>query len=212
MTDAAKLALRPVVRVIDDDAALRGALANLLRSAAFDVAEFPSPQHFIEAWRPSDCGCLLLDIQFPGMNGLDFQARFREVGIAMPIILMTGHADVPSSIRGLKSGAIDFLVKPFDDADLVEAVTTALQKDAKRSVSDAAVADVTEKYASLTSREKEVLALVVEGLMNKQIAFELSLSEITVKVHRGTMMRKMKVRTVADLVRASEILKAQSGA
>lgn len=197
----------PIVCVIDDDAVLRGGLTNLLKSANLKVAEFSSPQTFVEAWQPTDCGCLLLDICFPETSGLDFQAQLKKAGIVTPIILMTGHADVPSSVRGLKAGAVDFLVKPIDDVQLLGAVSLAIGKDIARCEAEAAMADITERYASLTVREKEVLNLVVAGQLNKQIAFSLGLSEITVKVHRGTMMRKMNVRSVAGLVRAAEMLR-----
>lgn len=197
---------QPKIHVIDDDLPLREGLANLLRSYDFSVATFGSPQAFIAAWDTQDCGCLLLDIRFPGANGLDFQKQFQNAGIRMPVILMTAHADVPSSVRGMKAGAIDFLIKPFDDDDLIGAVTVALDRDAARYEKEFLLSGFTSRYASLTSREKEVLALVVTGLMNKQVAGELGLSEITVKVHRGTMMRKMGVRTLPDLVRAFEAL------
>lgn len=197
---------RPVVHIIDDDVALGEGLANLLRSADFEVALFHSPTEFINAFEPSSCGCLLLDIRFPEGSGLDFQDLFLSEGIAVPVILMTGHADVPSSVRGMKAGAVDFLTKPFEDEELLGAVAIALERDAVRREREMSTSAVSEQYATLTSREREVMALVVTGLMNKQVAGELNLSEITVKVHRGTMMRKMKVRTLADLVRASEVL------
>jgi FixJ family two-component response regulator len=197
----------PKVHVIDDDDGLRAGLANLLQSSGVEVATFPSPRAFLDALQPSDRGCLLLDIHFPETNGLDFQTELLAAECAMPVIIMTGHADVASSIRGMKSGAADFLVKPFDDADLLAAVAVALEREELLWLARATIRDATDRYASLTSRERQVFALVTAGLMNKQVAFDLGLSEITVKTHRGTMMRKMNVRTLADLVRTAETLK-----
>jgi FixJ family two-component response regulator len=194
------------VFVIDDDQALRGALANLLRSAGHEVATFSSPKDFLEHLRPSDRGCLLLDIHFPHENGLEFQTRFLLAEAVMPVIIMTGHADVASSIRGMKSGATDFLIKPFDDTELLSAVSLALAREEKLWKSRATISDARERYAQLTARERQVFALVTAGLMNKQVAADLGLSEITVKTHRGTLMRKMSTRTLPDLVRAAAIL------
>lgn len=199
---------RASVFIVDDDAGLRASLENLLRSAGFAARGYASPEEFIREADPAMCGCVLLDIQFPGASGLDFQTPFREAGIAMPVILMTGHADVPTSVRGLKAGAVDYLMKPFDEAELLGAVRLAMDRDMARCEQEAGVNAVADRYATLTQREKEVLAYVALGLMNKQIANRIDLSEITVKVHRGTMMKKLAVRTVADLVRAFEILKA----
>jgi FixJ family two-component response regulator len=196
----------PVVHVIDDDTALRDGLCNLLRSADIAAVGFASPQAFLDAWSPEACGCLLLDIRFPDINGLDFQAEFEAIGIQMPVILMTGHADVPSSVRGMKAGALDFLVKPFEDEELFGSVRAALERDSARFAAEATLRDLSERFGSLTAREREVMALVCKGLMNKQVAGDLNLSEITVKVHRGTMMRKMRVRTLADLVRCASAL------
>jgi FixJ family two-component response regulator len=195
------------VHVIDDDDGLRAGLANLLRSSGLDVATFSSPRAFLDGLQPNDRGCLLLDIQFPGTNGLDFQTELLASDCAMPVIIMTGHADVASSIRGMKSGAADFLVKPFDDADLLAAVAAALEREELLWLARVTIRDATDRYASLTSRERQVFALVTAGLMNKQVAFDLGLSEITVKTHRGTMMRKMNARTLPDLVRIAETLK-----
>lgn len=196
----------PVVHIIDDDVPLGEALANLLRSLDFNVALFPSPEAFLSSFRSRDRGCLLLDLRFPGGNGLDYLPEFIEAGVGMPVILMTGHADVATSVRGMKAGAVDYLVKPFDDEALVEALDVAMSRDATNYQREADLSDVSARYATLTAREKEVLALVVTGLMNKQVAGHLGLSEITVKVHRGTMMRKMGLRNLADLVRAAEAL------
>ncbi|TPG52041.1 response regulator transcription factor [Sphingomonas glacialis] len=196
----------PIVHVIDDDDALRDGLCNLLQSADIAAAGFASPQEFLDAWVPEACGCLLLDIRFPGGNGLDLQAELEQIGILMPVVLMTGEPDVTSSIRGLKAGAVDFLVKPFEDEQLFESVRAALERDRARYEAETEMRDLNERYASLTSREREVMTLVCKGLMNKQVAGHLNLSEITVKVHRGTMMRKMGVRTLPDLVRSASAL------
>lgn len=201
----------PVVHIIDDDVPLGAALANLLRSLGFAVALFTTPEAFLEAWQPEHCGCLLLDLRFPSGSGLDHLADFGEAGVGMPVILMTGHADVTTSVRGMKAGAVDYLVKPFDDDELIRALDIALERDAAKRQRESDLSDVVARYESLTSREKQVMALVVSGLMNKQVAGKLNLSEITVKVHRGTMMRKMGLRTLADLVRADEALGTARG-
>lgn len=199
---------RPVVHIIDDDESVGNALTDLLRAAGISAKSFSSPKGFIEAWQPTDHGCVLLDLWFPDESGLDFQSQLLDLEMTLPVILMTGHADVPSSIRGMKAGAIDFLVKPFDDHMVLESIQTAFKRDEARVNDEARILLLSDRYTTLTTREKEVFSLVTKGLMNKQIAGELNLSEITVKVHRGTMMRKMHVRTVADLVRASELLRA----
>ena len=195
------------VYVIDDDEGMRIGLDRLLRSCGFEVVTFSTPIGFLRARTPTDRGCLLLDIRFPDVNGLDFQAELLAADIFMPVIIMTGYADVPSSIRGLKSGATDFLLKPFDDHQLIAAVELALEAESIGWIARAEIADADRRYALLTTREKEVLAAVTAGLMNKQIAADLKLSEITVKIHRGTMMRKMGAKSVPDLVRTAVTLK-----
>ena len=201
----------PRVSVVDDDVNLCAALARLLRSVGLEVATFTSPDAFLAEHLPSDRGCLLLDIRFPRTNGLDFQTELAAADVPMPVIMMSGHADVASSIRGLKSGAVDFLIKPFGDADLIRTVESALAMERELWASRAQVLDARKRYDLLTDREKEVFALVTTGLMNKQVAADLGLSEVTVKIHRGTMMRKMDVRTLADLVRAAVTLKLAVG-
>jgi FixJ family two-component response regulator len=210
MTELLKIDPRPVVHVVDDDDAVRDGLANLLRSADLEVATYASPELFMSRWRPTHRGCLVLDIRFPNTCGLEFQAQFCAAMMALPIILITGHADVPSSVRGMKAGAVDYLAKPFEDEALLDAVRVAFARDAARHRHDQELLDIVMRYETLTVREKEVMALVASGLMNKQAAGELGLSEITVKVHRGSMMRKMNMRTLADLVRAAEALKARA--
>jgi FixJ family two-component response regulator len=197
----------PVVHIIDDDVALREGLTNFLQAAGLSALSFSSPHEFVESWKASDQGCVILDMRFPSESGLEFQSGLQELEMMMPVILMTGYADVASSVKAMKAGAIDFLIKPVDDQALLTAIATAFARDEMRVQNESRVSRLIDQYATLTNREKEVFALVTKGLMNKQIAGELNLSEITVKVHRGTMMRKMKVRTLADLVRAAEKLK-----
>ncbi len=170
------------------------------------VEVFGSAAEFLQKKLPEIPSCLILDIRLPGVSGLDFQAQLAKAGIRMPIIFMTGHGDIPMSVRAMKAGAVDFLTKPFRDQDMLDAVFSALEADRKQLESDLGTAELSSHYASLTTREKEVMAHVTRGLMNKQIAGELGLSEITVKIHRGHVMRKMGVRSLADLVRAAERL------
>ena len=199
-----------IVYIVDDDADLRDALSNLFRSVGLPVGVFGSATEFMESQLAEVPSCLVLDIRLPGVSGLDFQTQLIRAGIGMPIVFMTGHADVPMSVRAMKAGAIDFLTKPFRDQDMLDAVYSAIEVDRKRRQADADVAGLNELYDSLTKREREVMQLVTRGLMNKQIAGELGLSEITVKIHRGNVMRKMAVRSVADLVRAAERLEIGS--
>lgn len=194
------------VYVVDDDPALRDALSSLFRSVGLHVEVFGSAAEFLEKKLPEIPSCLVLDIRLPGVSGLDFQAQLAKAGIRMPVIFMTGHGDIPMSVRAMKAGAIDFLTKPFRDQDMLDAVFSALESDRKQLESDQSIADLSAHYESLTAREKEVMAYVTKGLMNKQIAGEMGLSEITVKIHRGHVMRKMAVRSLADLVRAAEKL------
>jgi FixJ family two-component response regulator len=199
-----------IVYVVDDDADLREALSSLFRSVGMKVEMFGSAADFLAAKLAEAPSCLVLDVRLPGVSGLDFQGHLAKAGIRMPIVFITGHADVPMSVRAMKAGAVDFLTKPFRDQDMLDAVYSALEADRKRRDSEDSLAGLNELYRSLTSREKEVMAHVVQGLMNKQIAGFLGLSEITVKIHRGQVMRKMAVRSVADLVRAAERLGLQS--
>jgi FixJ family two-component response regulator len=194
------------VYVIDDDAALRDALSSLFRSVGLQVQPFASASELLQFKCPETPSCLVLDIRLPGVSGLDFQAHLAKAGIHMPIVFMTGHGDIPMSVRAMKAGAIDFLTKPFRDQDMLDSVFAALERDRKRWEDDKAAAAVSDLYQTLTSREKEVMFFVTKGLMNKQIAGEMGLSEITVKIHRGHVMQKMAVRTLADLVRIAERL------
>jgi FixJ family two-component response regulator len=197
----------PVVYVIDDDPSMRSALDSLFRSVGHKVQTFETAQDFTNGAVESLCGCLVLDVRLPGLSGLDFQTRLADFGITLPVILMTGHGDIPMSVQGMKAGAVDFLPKPFRDQDMLDAVTTALEKDRAERAQREASADLLVRHESLSAREREVMSHVVKGLMNKQIAFELGLSEITVKIHRGAAMKKMQAKTLADLVKMSERLK-----
>ena len=195
-----------IAHVIDDDISLRDALDLLLPSVGLDVRTYTSVQEFLDAGAHAGPGCIVLDVRLPGISGLDFQSRCDGFGIHLPIVLMTGHGDVPMSVQAMKAGAVDFLPKPFRDQDMIDAVTAAIERDRERRAADSAAADIRERYASLSPREQQVMTLVTAGKMNKQVAFELGLSEITVKTYRGAVMQKMAARTFADLVRMADTL------
>jgi FixJ family two-component response regulator len=194
------------VHVVDDDASLRAALDSLLRSMGFATRLYGSASEFLAADRGDGPACLVLDIRLPGTNGLDFQAQLTAAGVFLPVVLMTGHGDVPMSVRGMKAGAVDFLTKPFRDGDMLDAVAAALERDRVRREQAGKSGAVRARFATLSPREQQVMRLVVSGKMNKQVAGDLGLSEITVKIHRGAAMRKMAARTLADLVRMAELL------
>jgi FixJ family two-component response regulator len=199
----------PTVLVVDDDLDLRESLGSLLRSIGLKVALFGTATELLAANRVEGPGCLVLDVRLPGVSGLDFQTQLARAGINMPIIFMTGHGDVPMTVRAMKAGAVDFLTKPFRDQDMLDAVTAALERDRTRRAAEQEIEGVRQLYGALTPREKEVMGFVTRGLMNKQIAGEMALSEITVKIHRGNVMRKMAARSLADLVRMAENLGLQ---
>ncbi|UOM35037.1 response regulator transcription factor [Acuticoccus sp. I52.16.1] len=193
-----------MVCIVDDDPSLRDALASLLRSVGHTVAPFASTEDFLAApWRDA-AGCLVLDVRLPGTSGLELQRRLRERGPDLPVVFITGHGDIPMSVAAMKQGAIEFLTKPFRDQDLIDAVNRGIALDRERRARLATSADLRARYDALTPREREVMGLVAQGRMNKEIAFALGLSEITVKVHRGHMMRKMKARSLPDLVRMAD--------
>lgn len=197
---------KSVVYVIDDDQSIREALSSLLWTVGLEVHAFPSTRDFLEAKRPDAPSCLVLDVRLPGVSGLDFQSELNNSKISFPIIFISGHGDIPMTVRAIKAGAIEFLTKPFREQELLDAVQTGIQQDRLRRQQDAGMAGLKERFESLTTREREVMALVVTGRMNKQIAADLGLSEITVKVHRGNVMHKMGAKSLADLVRMADRL------
>ncbi|WP_448661639.1 response regulator transcription factor [Sphingomonas sp. CJ20] len=194
------------VCVVDDDAEVRGSLSSLFRSNDLDVALYDTTDAFLAAGVPPRASCLVLDVRLPGESGLDFQERLARQGMQIPVILITGHGDIPMTVRGMRAGAVDFLPKPFTEDQMLAAVTTALDADRTRRAEAAGNAKVADAFARLTPREREVMGLVVTGLMNKQVAARMALSEITVKIHRGNVMRKMEAQSLADLVRMAELL------
>jgi FixJ family two-component response regulator len=197
---------RPVVFVIDDDSSMRLALEDLVRSVGLEVHAFAAPPQFLESKLPDAPGCLVLDVRLPGMSGLSFQNELVKRGLALPVIFITGHGDIPMSVRAMKAGAVEFLTKPFHDQDLLDAIHTAIERDRKRRRAAIVHADLRERVATLSERERQIMALVVSGRANKQIAAELGLSEMTVKVHRGQVMRKMHAGSLPELVRMADRL------
>ena len=194
----------PIVFVIDDDDALREALSSLFRSVGLRVKAFASASEFLRMRLPDVPTCLVLDVRLPGLSGLDFQAELAKANIDIPVVFMTGHGDIPMTVRAMKAGAIEFLPKPFRDQDMLDAVQAGLERDRGRRKAAGDTARLRASFNRLTAREQEIMGLVTAGLMNKQIAGELGVSEITVKVHRGNVMRKMAAKSLAELVRMAD--------
>ncbi|WMT74798.1 response regulator transcription factor [Bradyrhizobium sp. Ash2021] len=202
----------PIVYVVDDDASVREALSSLFRSVGLRVEVFGSASEFLQSKLPDVASCLILDIRLPRLSGLDFQVDLARAGIHIPIIFMTGHGDIPMTVRAMKAGAVDFLTKPFRDQDMLDAVAAAIERDRNSRDEAKILSDLHAHFETLTAREREVMALVTAGLMNKQVAAEIGIAEITVKIHRGQIMRKMAAKSLADLVKMAQRLGLQRAA
>ena len=202
---------KAIVHVVDDDASMRGALESLFDSVGLATQTYAAARDFLVTRVADRPGCIVLDIRLPDMNGLDFQARLTEMGVRLPVVMMTGYGDIPMSGRAMKRGAVDFLPKPFHDQDMLDAVMAAITRDRQRRTVEGDVSQMQQRFGTLSPRELQVMQLVTAGKMNKQVAGDLGISEITVKIHRGAAMRKMGARTLADLVRMAEVLKPKRG-
>jgi FixJ family two-component response regulator len=198
---------KAVVYVIDDDASMRHALEDVFSSVGLQTRTYSTAGEFLAAKPADGPGCVVVDVRLPDMNGLDFQTHLGQLGISLPVVIMTGYGDIPMSVRAMKRGAVDFLPKPFHDQDMLDAVIAAIERDRKRRTIDSTVYEVRQRFGTLSRREQQVMQLVTAGKMNKQVAGDLGISEITVKIHRATAMRKMGAPTLADLVRMAEIVK-----
>jgi FixJ family two-component response regulator len=199
-----------VIAIVDDDPSVRKGLSSLIRSAGLQVETFASAQEFLARPGAEAPSCLVLDLQMPGLSGLDLQKRMAEVGLEIPIVFLTGHGNIPASVQAMKAGAVEFLTKPFDEQDLLQAIQEAVERDRCNRQQHAEMRELQNRYESLTAREQEVMQRVVSGLLNKQVAAELNITEYTVKIHRGRVMRKMHAESLADLVRMAENLEIRS--
>jgi len=198
---------KAVVYVIDDDASMRHALEHVFISVGLETRTYSTAGDFLAAKPADGPGCVVVDVRLPDMNGLDFQTHLTELGISLPVVIMTGYGDIPMSVRAMKHGAVDFLPKPFHDQDMLDAVIAAIERDRKRRAIDSSIEGIRQRFGTLSPRERQVMLLVTAGKMNKQVASDLGITEITVKIHRGAAMRKMGARTLADLVRMVEVVR-----
>ncbi len=197
---------RAIVHVVDDDESMREALQELFQSVGLETRTYATARDFLATLVSDDPGCVVIDIRLPDKNGLDFQVQLTEMGVRLPVVIMTGFGDIPMSVRAMKRGAVDFLPKPFKDQDMLDAVLAAIERDRQRRAADGDASKMRERYGTLSAREQQVMLLVAAGNMNKQVAGHLGISEITVKIHRGAVMRKMGARTLADLVRMADVI------
>ena len=200
----------PVITIVDDDPSAREGLSSLIQSAGWRAETFASAQEFLARPRAEVLSCLILDLQLPGLSGLDLQMRMAEVGLEIPIVFLTGHGNIPASVKAMKAGAVEFLTKPFDEQELVQAIEEAIERDRRTRQRREEMRELRERYELLTAREQQVMQQVVAGLLNKQVAAELNITEFTVKIHRGHVMRKMRADSLADLVRMAESLRIGS--
>jgi FixJ family two-component response regulator len=201
---------KPLVHVVDDDASMRSALEGLFDSVGLQTKTYVTAEDFLSSAQSDRPGCIVLDVRLPDMNGLEFQGRLIQTGVGLPVVMMTGFGDIPMSVRAMKHGAVDFLSKPFRDQDMLDAVMAAIERDRQRRLVEGGVTQLRQRFDSLSPREQQVMLLVTTGKMNKQVAGDLGISEITVKIHRGAAMRKMGARTYAELVRMADTLKSGS--
>jgi len=201
---------RAVVHIVDDDASVRVALEGLFDTVGLSTQSYAAARDFLNTSLADKPGCIVIDIRLPDMNGLEFQAQLTQMGVRLPVVMMTGYGDIPMSVRAMKRGAVDFLPKPFRDQDMLDAVLTAIEHDRQRRTVERDVSQLQQRFGRLSARERQVMLLVTAGKMNKQVAGDLGISEITVKIHRGAAMRKMGARTLADLVRMVEVLKPKA--
>jgi FixJ family two-component response regulator len=198
---------RAIVHIVDDDASMRAALEGLFDTVGLDTKTYAAARDFLATALSDKPGCIIIDIRLPDMNGLDFQAKLNQIGVHLPIVMMTGYGDIPMSVRAMKHGAVDFLPKPFRDQDMLDAVLAAIERDRQRRIAEGEVSRIQQRFETLSPREQQVMLMVTAGKMNKQVAGDLGISEITVKIHRGAAMRKMEAQTLADLVRMADAIK-----